>query len=101
MPTDTSSLFESVQLGDLTLPNRLIMAPLTRCRAIGHVPNDLMAEYYAQRAAAGRMISECTMVTSGTSIPGWVSSLYLGIPGWVSSLYLSSLYLPFTSRLST
>jgi 2,4-dienoyl-CoA reductase-like NADH-dependent reductase (Old Yellow Enzyme family) len=58
------SLFDPLQLGDLTLPNRIIMAPLTRCRAsAGRVPNAMMAEYYTQRAAAGLIISEATAVT--------------------------------------
>lgn len=61
---DLSNLFEPVQIGDLTLPNRIIMAPLTRCRAsAGRVPNALMAEYYTQRASAGLIISEATSVT--------------------------------------
>ena len=56
-------LFEPVQLGELTLPNRLVMAPLTRCRAgKDRVPNALMAEYYSQRASAGLIISEATSV---------------------------------------
>ncbi len=84
MPTDTTPLFESVQLGDLVLPNRLIMAPLTRCRAIDHQPNDLMAEYYAQRASAGLVITECTMVTPGTSAFGNDPGIYAQeqIVGW-------------------
>jgi 2,4-dienoyl-CoA reductase-like NADH-dependent reductase (Old Yellow Enzyme family) len=58
------SLFEPLQLGELTLPNRIIMAPLTRSRAgATRVPNALMAEYYAQRATAGLIISEATSVT--------------------------------------
>ncbi|MGE4482389.1 alkene reductase [Acidocella sp.] len=58
------NLFDPLQLGELTLPNRIIMAPLTRCRAAaGRVPNALMAEYYAQRAGAGLIISEATAVT--------------------------------------
>jgi 2,4-dienoyl-CoA reductase-like NADH-dependent reductase (Old Yellow Enzyme family) len=58
------SLFEPLQLGDITLPNRIIMAPLTRARAgATRVPNALMAEYYAQRATAGLIISEATSVT--------------------------------------
>jgi 2,4-dienoyl-CoA reductase-like NADH-dependent reductase (Old Yellow Enzyme family) len=60
MPT----LFDPLKLGDLTLPNRIIMAPLTRSRADAvRVPNELMAEYYAQRASAGLIISEATSVT--------------------------------------
>lgn len=61
-------LFEPLQLGSLTIPNRMIMAPLTRTRAgIEHMPNALMAEYYAQRASAGLIISECTMILPNTS----------------------------------
>lgn len=60
MPT----LFDPMQLGALQLPNRLIMSPLTRCRAsTGRVPNELMAQYYAQRAGAGLILSEATSVT--------------------------------------
>lgn len=61
-------LFEPLQLGSLTLPNRMIMAPLTRTRAgMEHMPNALMAEYYAQRASAGLIIAECTMIMPNTS----------------------------------
>lgn len=58
------NIFSPIQLGPLALPNRVFMAPLTRCRASeGHVPNDLNAEYYAQRASAGLIISEATSVS--------------------------------------
>lgn len=58
------TLFEPIKLGDISLPNRIIMAPLTRCRASeGRVANSLMAEYYVQRATAGLIISEATSVT--------------------------------------
>lgn len=57
------SLFDPVTLGDLTLPNRILMAPLTRCRAApGRVPRAVNALYYAQRAGAGLIISEATAV---------------------------------------
>lgn len=57
-------LFTPLALGDITLPNRIIMAPLTRCRAApGRVPHALNAEYYAQRADAGLIVSEATAVT--------------------------------------
>lgn len=57
-------LFEPVRLGALSLPNRIIMAPLTRCRAVGgRVPNALMRDYYVQRASVGLIISEATSVT--------------------------------------
>lgn len=60
MPT----LFDPLQIGDLHLPNRIILAPLTRARAgASRVPNALMAEYYTQRASAGMILSEATSVT--------------------------------------
>ncbi|WP_019675048.1 alkene reductase [Arsukibacterium perlucidum] len=59
-----ATLFDPIQVGDLQLPNRIIMAPLTRCRAdAGRVPNELMAEYYQQRATAGLIITEATSVS--------------------------------------
>jgi 2,4-dienoyl-CoA reductase-like NADH-dependent reductase (Old Yellow Enzyme family) len=59
-----ATIFDPITVGDLQLPNRIIMAPLTRCRADeGRVPNAMMAEYYVQRASAGLIISEATSVT--------------------------------------
>lgn len=55
-----SLLFSETTLGPLALQNRLVMALLTRSRAIGNVPNDLMAQYYAQHASAGLIITEGT-----------------------------------------
>jgi N-ethylmaleimide reductase len=62
---DVTSLFEPLHLGDLTLPNRIVMAPLTRMRATppNDVPNDLMLEYYRQRASAGLIVSEGTQIS--------------------------------------
>ena len=58
------SLFDPLQVGELLLPNRILMAPLTRSRAgASRTPNALMAEYYAQRASAGLIVSEATVVT--------------------------------------
>jgi N-ethylmaleimide reductase len=78
-------LFTPLQVGALTLPNRIILAPLTRTRAdAGHMPNALMAEYYAQRASGGLLITECTMVAEGTSAfiaePGIYSDAQ--VEGW-------------------
>ncbi len=57
------TLSEAFQLGELRLPNRVIMAPLTRCRAVaGRVPSELAAVYYAQRASAGLILTEATSV---------------------------------------
>lgn len=64
-------LFTPISLGSIALANRVVMAPLTRCRAdAGHVPGQLMAEYYAQRASAGLIICEATMVMEGNSAFG-------------------------------
>jgi N-ethylmaleimide reductase len=56
----SNTLFTPAQLGDLALKNRVVMAPLTRSRAIGNIPNALMAQYYRQRAEAGLIITEGT-----------------------------------------
>jgi 2,4-dienoyl-CoA reductase-like NADH-dependent reductase (Old Yellow Enzyme family) len=55
-------LFTPYRMGDLDIPNRIVMAPLTRMRAQSHdhVPTTLQAEYYAQRASAGLIIAEAT-----------------------------------------
>ncbi|MDH5669750.1 MAG: alkene reductase [Nitrospira sp.] len=59
MPT----LLTPLQVGDLLLPNRIVMAPLTRARAGStHIPNDMMVDYYSQRVSSGLIITECTMV---------------------------------------
>ena len=61
MPT----LFDPISIGELRLPSRILMAPLTRNRSsgAGRVPNDLMRDYYVQRSSAGLIISEATSVT--------------------------------------
>lgn len=51
-------LFTKTKLGNLELKNHIVMAPLTRSRAINNIPNDLMVEYYTQRAGAGLIITE-------------------------------------------
>ncbi|TRZ98917.1 MAG: alkene reductase [Rhodocyclaceae bacterium] len=80
-----TTLFSPLQLGASTVPNRIFMAPLTRCRAgAGHLPNALMAEYYAQRASAGLLIAEATMAMEGNSSfwhePGIYSAAQ--VAGW-------------------
>lgn len=80
-----SLLLSPVKIGAWELPNRVVMAPLTRCRSSeGRVPNDLMLEYYKQRAGFGLIITEATSVTaqgvgypdtpgiwSGDQVAGW------------------------------
>jgi 2,4-dienoyl-CoA reductase-like NADH-dependent reductase (Old Yellow Enzyme family) len=59
-----SKLLDPITVGDLRLPNRVVLAPLTRSRASeGRVPNDLMRDYYVQRAGAGLILTEATAVT--------------------------------------
>ncbi|HAW29818.1 MAG TPA: alkene reductase, partial [Planctomycetaceae bacterium] len=66
-------LFSPVTIGDLTLPNRIAMAPLTRSRAgTERIPKPIMAEYYAQRAAAGLIVSEATTISPQAN--GWNES---------------------------
>jgi N-ethylmaleimide reductase len=67
-----SDLFASFQLGPLLLPNRIVMAPMTRNRAgEGNVPGALNAEYYAQRASAALIVTEATQVSpQGVGYPG-------------------------------
>ena len=66
-------LLSPFDLRGIALRNRVVMAPLTRARA-GHerVPNDLMVEYYTQRASAGLIISEATTISEQAN--GWVDS---------------------------
>jgi N-ethylmaleimide reductase len=79
-----SLLFSKTTLGSLTLQNHLVMAPMTRSRAIGNIPNVLMAEYYAQRATAGLIITEGTSPSPNglgyPRIPGIFSAAQ--IAGW-------------------
>jgi len=66
-------LFESLKMGDFELKNRIVLAPMTRGRAgVERIPNPLMAEYYFQRASAGLLITEATVVSAQGN--GWVDS---------------------------
>jgi N-ethylmaleimide reductase len=79
-----SMLFSKTTLGPLALQNRLVMSPMTRNRAIGNIPNDLMAEYYAQRASAGLIVTEGTSPSPNglgyARIPGIFSPAQ--VAGW-------------------
>jgi N-ethylmaleimide reductase len=80
-----SSLFDPLKAGSLTLPNRILMAPLTRCRAEqGHVPGPLMSVHYAQRASAGLIIAEATMAMEGNSAFWMEPGIYndAQVAGW-------------------
>lgn len=81
MPT----LFTPLKLGALTAPNRIFMAPLTRCRAdAAHVPTALMSQYYGQRASAGLVIAEATMAMAGNSSFWMEPGIYSAdqVAGW-------------------
>lgn len=79
-----SLLFSKSSLGPLALQNRLVIAPMTRNRAFGNVPNELMAQYYAQRASAGLIITEGTSPSPNglgyPRIPGVFSAAQ--VEGW-------------------
>ncbi len=82
--TNQISVFTEYTLGNLKLKNRFVMAPMTRSRAIGNVPNDLMATYYAQRAEAGLIVTEGTSPSPNglgyARIPGLFNSDH--VKGW-------------------
>lgn len=79
-----SALFSKTKLGTIELKNHMVMAPMTRCRAINNIPNALMTEYYAQRTEAGLIITEGTSPSPNglgyTRIPGIFSPEQ--IEGW-------------------
>lgn len=79
-----NTLFSPAQLGNLTLQNHLVMAPMTRSRALGNVPGPLEAEYYAQRASAGLIVTEGTAPSANglgyARIPGLYSPEQ--VAGW-------------------
>lgn len=78
-------LFTSYRLGQLDLPNRIIMPPMTRSRAgVGNVPTALMAEYYAQRASAGLIITEGTQISQQGQGYAWTPGIHSDeqIAGW-------------------
>lgn len=77
-------LLSPYKLGNMDLKNRIVMSPMTRSRAIGNIPNDLMAEYYGQRAGAGLIITEGTSPSPNglgyCRIPGIFSKVQ--VEGW-------------------
>ncbi|MGB0717379.1 MAG: hypothetical protein ACPGXK_15990, partial [Phycisphaerae bacterium] len=71
--TNDQALLQTIDVGGLQLSNRVVMAPMTRARAgVDRLPNDIMAEYYAQRASAGLIITEATTVSPQAN--GWNES---------------------------
>lgn len=84
------SLFMSYKLASLALNNRIVMAPMTRARTMqpGNIPNDLMAQYYAQRASAGLIITEATQISDDSQGYSFTPGVYTAeqIEGWKKSL---------------
>jgi N-ethylmaleimide reductase len=80
------SLFSPVSLGPYQLNNRMVMAPMTRCRAAqpGDVPTELMASYYAQRATAGLIVTEATQISPQGKGYSFTPGIYseAQIQGW-------------------
>ena len=79
---DTNPLLEPVRLGPYVLKNRVVMSPMTRNRSPGEVPNRLNAEYYAQRAGAGLIVTESTAISPQGL--GWIDSPGLYTPEQIS-----------------
>ena len=71
--TQSPKLLEPLKLGDLSLKNRIALAPMTRARAgTERIPNEIMADYYRQRASAGLIITEATTISPQAN--GWNES---------------------------
>ncbi|MEZ9936086.1 alkene reductase [Vibrio breoganii] len=82
----TNALFQPIQLGPLSLKNRIVMPPMTRSRASqpGNIANDMMAQYYAQRAEAGLIVAEGTQISALGQGYAWTPGIYTEtqIAGW-------------------
>ena len=80
----TSILFSKYTLGPIELKNRIVMAPMTRSRAVGNIPNELMATYYGQRSGAGLIVTEGTSPSPNglgySRIPGFFNESQ--VEGW-------------------
>jgi N-ethylmaleimide reductase len=79
-----STLFSALKIGNMELKNRVVMAPMTRCRAVNNIPNDIMAKYYSQRATAGLIVTEgtapCDNGLGYARIPGLYTPQH--VEGW-------------------
>ncbi len=73
-----TTLFDPIRIGDIELPNRIVMAPLTRNRSRDQVPDEMTVEYYRQRASAGLIITEATQISP-------MGQGYLDTPGIYSA----------------
>jgi N-ethylmaleimide reductase len=81
-----TTLFSPLKLGDIEIPNRIAMAPLTRNRALpdGDLPHAMMADYYAQRASAGLLITEASQISPEGKGYAWTPGVYSDaqVEGW-------------------
>lgn len=84
MTTNVPTLFSPYTLGHVSLANRIVMSPMTRSRSLGNVPNNLMAQYYVQRAEAGLIVTEGTSPSPNglgySRIPGLFNAEH--VAGW-------------------
>ena len=96
-------LFTPIEVGNFELKNRIVMAPLTRNRAgPGNVPQELNAEYYAQRASAGLLITEATPVSEmGHGYPA-TPGIHTKeqVEGWMTAAQLQRLWDEMVGRLN-
>lgn len=81
-----AKLFSNIDLGAMTLQNRIVMAPMTRCRATDNVPNELMKEYYSQRSSAGLIVTEGTGISPDAMGYARIPGIYTReqVQGWKS-----------------
>lgn len=79
-----TTLLEPYPLADFTLPNRVVMAPMTRSRAMNHAPNESTATYYAQRASAGLIVAEGAPISRQGRGYLWTPGIYTKeqLDGW-------------------
>lgn len=86
MTMSQATLFTPLKLGELTLANRIVLPPLTRCRSEqpGNIPGDMMVEYYRQRASAGFMISEASQIEPRGQGYAWTPGIHspAQVAGW-------------------
>lgn len=84
--TRNAPLFDAIRFGEIPARNRIVMAPLTRSRATAqeNMPTALNAEYYAQRASAGLIVSEATQISQEGQGYAWTPGIFTSdhVTGW-------------------
>src|SRR5258708_11050404 len=84
LPSAVPSMLTSIQIGDLSLPNRIVMSPMTRARSTEGTPSEIEAQYYSQRASAGLIVTGGIYISrkaiGGINVPGIFTEKQL--EGW-------------------